>query len=322
MTALVAVCLTLTSPYVFKIAASFLVWLIHSIEGLAAEWKSADDFERAPSAPVARTLHEHPRLTSGKEQTYGTLKPATLSTADTGPSRATPNNTSGEQAPKHAQRVLSPQASPENDTGSLRSPKFGAATQRNMDPSQKSSLSPRNRDEDGSSTPDKSVSSIDSLSEQPKAIQSSASTANNETIGHYPGFGSDGETQSQCNDDAVYILQGASGSRETVWRYVKAIVRSSKRQIRSPSTTAIVITTVLFGLFVAHSVAGVFSAKIASDKSGLSSSKYCGIWEFDSNTGGEAAGRTDLKKKIHEEARAGQYARNCYGSPDPTSTES
>ena len=75
--------------------------------------------------------------------------------------------------------------------------------------------------------------------------------------------------------------------------------------------------TVLFGLCVAQAIAGVFSAKIASDKAGLSSSKYCGIWQFNEDAGGERADRDDWYN-YQKEARASQYARTCYNSQDPT----
>ena len=79
----------------------------------------------------------------------------------------------------------------------------------------------------------------------------------------------------------------------------------------------IFIVTILFSIFVAQAIAGVFSAKIASDRTGLSSSKHCGIWQFNEDAGGEPADRDDLYN--HEkEARASQYARMCYNSPDPT----
>lgn len=78
----------------------------------------------------------------------------------------------------------------------------------------------------------------------------------------------------------------------------------------------VVITTILFGLFVAYTVAGIFSAKIASDKAALSSSTSCGIWTFNTKAGDEVSYRNDLNNH-QKETRASQYARNCYNSPDP-----
>ncbi|KAL2048571.1 hypothetical protein N7G274_000483 [Stereocaulon virgatum] len=103
-------------------------------------------------------------------------------------------------------------------------------------------------------------------------------------------------SESRNNDKAVWIVWDRSLA-------VKAIV---------------VITLVIFGLFVAQAIAGVFSAKIASDRAGLASSPHCGIWQFDDNAGEEAADRDDLGN-YQKEARAGQYARTCYNSPDPNS---
>ena len=80
----------------------------------------------------------------------------------------------------------------------------------------------------------------------------------------------------------------------------------------------VVITVVIFGLFVAQAIAGVFSAKIASDRAGLASSSHCGIWQFDDDAGEEAADRDDLGN-YQKEARARQYARTCFNSPDPDS---
>jgi hypothetical protein len=71
-------------------------------------------------------------------------------------------------------------------------------------------------------------------------------------------------------------------------------------------------------------IAGVFSAKVATDRAALWASDCCGIWMFDDeNAGQEAASRADLYDR-EKEARAGEYARNCYGNPsvtDPTHCE-
>lgn len=113
------------------------------------------------------------------------------------------------------------------------------------------------------------------------------------------------------------ILEKSQDSRETVWEFVESLLHGGAKQADSPSTIMIVVTTVLFGLFIAQAIAGVFSAKIASDRAGLSSSQHCGIWQFNENAGGEPADRDDLNN-YQKEARASQYARTCYNSPDPT----
>ena len=112
-------------------------------------------------------------------------------------------------------------------------------------------------------------------------------------------------------------LNESSDSREFAWKFVESLLHGGAKQFDAPSTIMIVICTVLFGLFVAQAVAGVFSAKIASDKAGLSSSQHCGIWQFNEDAGGEAADRDDWNN-YHKEARASQYARTCYNSVDPT----
>ncbi|CAD6575328.1 MAG: hypothetical protein ASARMPRED_007188 [Alectoria sarmentosa] len=119
------------------------------------------------------------------------------------------------------------------------------------------------------------------------------------------------------NEGPVGTLNKSQDSREFGWKLVQYLLRGGAKQAKSPSTIMIVITTVLFGLFVAQAIAGVFSAKIASDRAGLSSSQHCGIWQFNENAGGEAADRDDLNN-YQKEARASQYARTCYNSPDPT----
>ena len=112
-------------------------------------------------------------------------------------------------------------------------------------------------------------------------------------------------------------LENSSDSREFVWKVIESLLHRGAKEVRVPSTITIVLLTVLFGLFVAQAIAGVFSAKIASDKAGLSSSKYCGIWQFNEDAGGEPADRDDWYN-YQKEARASQYARTCYNSQDPT----
>lgn len=363
MTALVAVCLTLTNPYVFKITKSFLVFLIRAIEGLAAEWRRTGEVEQASEPPAARAPEESTPLNVGKERAYGTLGSKSLDKADSRPSPLPPINSSEVQPPDLVNDLGSPQASREHDTEALESPQSGAENLDEGTSSPKSSHgspdyvkdlgSPQSSLEhdtgalesrkSGAEKSGKGTSSLESSHSRRDGFEDQASTAKQiVSLTHAEGQrqnapktplsptqegthlqhsrrSSDLERQSQRDDDAVGILDSAGNSRETIWRYVKVFIRGGKKQIESPSTPAIVITTVLFGLFVAQSIAAVFSGKIASDKSGLSSSTYCGIWQFDPKAGGEAADRADMKN-YHEEARASQYARNCYGSPDPTST--
>ena len=97
------------------------------------------------------------------------------------------------------------------------------------------------------------------------------------------------------------------------------LLHQGHQQWKSPAASVVVIVNVLFGVFVALTVAGVFSAKIQSDKVGLSSSSQCGIWRPDEKAGVEIADLEDLKSYT-EEAQASQYARNCYGPQDQYKT--
>lgn len=63
MTAFVAVCLTLTSPYVFKIAKSFLVWLIGLLSWLTKEWNNAH-LAKPPSSSSSVAESQTPLMQS------------------------------------------------------------------------------------------------------------------------------------------------------------------------------------------------------------------------------------------------------------------
>ena len=71
MTAFVAVCLTLTSPYVFKIAKSFLVWLLDLLYCMIAEWNNAHStiLSSSSSASESQAL-----LQQSQHVDYGTSK--------------------------------------------------------------------------------------------------------------------------------------------------------------------------------------------------------------------------------------------------------
>lgn len=115
------------------------------------------------------------------------------------------------------------------------------------------------------------------------------------------------------------VLGNSPDSREAalnVTRWTLDSLKSLKRQIESPAIMWVVVITILFGLFVAQLVATTFSAKIASDRAGLASSKHCGIWQLDIHAGKEAADRDDLDNYL-KEARASQYSRTCYNAPHP-----
>ena len=103
-------------------------------------------------------------------------------------------------------------------------------------------------------------------------------------------------------------------SREAVASWIHRIRNGGQRFLTS--TFMFVLAIILFGLFVAQTIAGIFSAKIATDRAALSSSTYCGIWKFDRHAGREASDRDDIYN-YQKEATASQYARNCYQAPNP-----
>lgn len=257
MTAFVAVCLTLTSPYVFKIAKSFLVWLIALLSWLTTKWKNTRSAE--PSSSSSSVTESQTLLRQSRHIDYGSGK------------------------------------KPENG-----------------------SISPDVQRPNG-----KPVNPVESeYNNQPHNVKSVSENQSPQTVATLPAAESSSDSERPTssvhgNEGPAKILENSPDSRETVWRFVESLLHHGAKEANSPSTTMIVIATVLFGLFVAQAIAGVFSAKIASDRTGLSSSQHCGIWQFDENAGGEAADRDDLNN-YQKEARASQYARTCYNSPDPT----
>lgn len=253
MIAFVAVCLTLTSPYVFKIARSFLVWLIGLLSWLTTEWNNSHlaEFSSSSSSdaesriPLLESQNAHYETSETQEDNIG-------------------SNSRGGQHPNG-----------------------------------KPSTAVRSQSDN-----------------QHHIVKSASEELTPPTIAIDP----DPERQTpsiQRDEDPANVLNISQDSRDFVWNFVKSLLHGGARQAESPSTIMIVITTVLFGLFVAQAIAGVFSAKIASDRTGLSPSQHCGIWQFNENAGGDAADRDDWNN-YQKEARASQYARTCYNSPDPT----
>lgn len=260
MTAFVAVCLTLTSPYVFKIAKSFLIWLIGLLNSLTAEWNIARSAK--PSSLLSGVADDQTPLLRNQNVDYGT-----------------------------SQR-------PENHIRS------------NMD---------------GQLPNGKPISAMESQSRDQRSINESVSEGrccSLQSVATLPAAESAPDSERKTPSDhggegPADIVKKYQDSREIVWNLVQSLLHGGAKQADSPSTITTMIITVFFGLFVAQAIAGVFSAKIASDRAGLSSSQHCGIWQFNENAGGEAADRDDLNN-YHMEARASQYARTCSTSPDPT----
>jgi hypothetical protein len=118
--------------------------------------------------------------------------------------------------------------------------------------------------------------------------------------------------------DPARTLNRSHSARKTVSGFIKTILlwlKGEEKPTASQWTTIVVIATIIFMAFVAHTLAGVFSTRVATDRAALSSSKYCGIWMIDDRAGQEAAERDDLLDYA-KEYRAGQYAQNCYNTPN------
>ncbi|RFU26795.1 hypothetical protein B7463_g9542, partial [Scytalidium lignicola] len=63
-------------------------------------------------------------------------------------------------------------------------------------------------------------------------------------------------------------------------------------------------------------VGGVYVARVKVNGPAILDSRKCGLWAYNSSLGGpEAASRAGLHD-LQKETRAGEYAQNCYGTPD------
>ncbi|KAL9127469.1 MAG: hypothetical protein Q9217_003669 [Psora testacea] len=245
MTGIVAVSLTLITPYIFKFVKSFLVWLFGLVGSLAATWQSSGAAEQSSSS-ISTRIHT-PLLRRHSEDSERSQR-AKAHAADAAPVASSDHASSGRDGAPNTSSI-----SQNGDITHLDSQAWG-----------------------------------------------------------------DARSSALRTDNFMRIMKTSTSSRETVRRFAEYLVHRGKAQCESPSIAIVVITTVLFGLFVAQAVAGVFSAKIASDRAGLASSKHYGIWQFDKDAGQEAADRDDLDN-YRKEARASQYARTCYKSQDPRS---
>ena len=259
MTAFVAVCLTLTSPYVFKIAKSFLVWLMGHLAWLTMRWN--DGYITEPTSSSSSATGSRTQLLPSQVPDYGTSE--------------APDHGSGSNAPDGQQLSV----------GASRAVKSQSASQSDV-------------------------------------VKGTSGGQDPQVLGLSPAAETNSESKRRMkllrgDQGLADTLEDAQDSREVTWKFIESLRRGGAEQAKPPSTMMTVIITVLFGLFIAQAVAGVFSAKIASDRAGLSSSQSCGIWQFNENAGGEAADRDDLNN-YQKEARASQYARTCYNSPNPT----
>lgn len=92
--------------------------------------------------------------------------------------------------------------------------------------------------------------------------------------------------------------------------------RHSRRTVRKWLENNTILGIVVLGAFVAWAIGSVFSAGVSNNRAALWDSEYCGVWKFNSSAAGiDAATRHDIYDR-QKEARAGEYAQNCYGSAD------
>ena len=137
---------------------------------------------------------------------------------------------------------------------------------------------------------------------------------------HTHRSGLSGQTVSDLQDnedkhDLFSILRHSESGRDFVWQCLKPLFQGEQNRL----TLIVSITLALFLIFVSWTVLVLASAKMASDRTGLSSSTVCGIWQFDVNASDEAAYLDDIYNRRKEE-RASGYAQNCYNSEDSTGT--
>ena len=119
-------------------------------------------------------------------------------------------------------------------------------------------------------------------------------------------------------EDLIYILKKSESNRQIVWQVMRNAYHDG---FSFKSVTAVVLlSSVLFGFFIVVTIASILSAKISSGRAAVSSSSECGIWWFDDDKGGEEAAYRDDLHKYWQEARSGQYARNCYNSALPSAS--
>ena len=120
---------------------------------------------------------------------------------------------------------------------------------------------------------------------------------------------------AEDDDDMISVLRHSKSSRDFVWQCLKLLFQGKNNRL----TLIISITLALFVIFVSWTVLILASARMASDRTGLSASTACGIWQFNVSAGDEAAYLDDIYNRQKEE-RASRYAQNCYNGEDSTDT--
>ena len=288
MLGVVVASLTITNPYVFKIVNNFLIWLFRRIGWLAAAWRRANTSEPPSEQSGVTTSLLRPPTGNDRISSPGEDEHLNLPDAGSGPSAGNQNVQVTEA--RNPDAAIS---SPEED-GHLNSP----------DAESGHSAGDQNVQVNEARTPDAAVSN--EQNDRVPRLQ------NGSTVNPAPGD----VRQSQYGTETIDILDKSRDSWEAELNLIRYILDPLKKQTRSPDILVVVVLTIFFGLFIGYVVASTFSAKIASDRAGLASSQYCGIWQFDDKAGDEAADRDDLYN-YQKEARASQYARTCYNAPNP-----
>jgi hypothetical protein len=104
------------------------------------------------------------------------------------------------------------------------------------------------------------------------------------------------------------ILKHAHDGRDLISKTIEFLRRKGDEN----ATFLVIASTIGFGIFVALTVAGVFSEKSFADRAALWSSERCGRWKFDSRDAPQGADARAAFSDRQKEDRAGQYAINCY----------
>lgn len=244
MTGVVAVCLTLTSPYAFRNVRSFVCWTLK-----CRGWHRATSNIADPTADQEALLSHGATTPDDVEQQPGA--DGNLRTEDTNHE----NEQNGDIEHLLESRQITNQSTLVLETGEFEAiPGSGDHRDESIPPA-----SSRNRS-----------SRANSL------LRGSKHRVQGQPV------------RPERDATLLDMLDASESSREFAWNCVKYIFRSGKRP--SELSTAIFLTLIcLFGVFVAWIVVDFLSANIASDKTGLSSSEHCGVWQFDDAAGDEAA---------------------------------
>ena len=87
--------------------------------------------------------------------------------------------------------------------------------------------------------------------QDPQSIETSTALENGPVL-------ESGASSVHVDQGPADTLNRSVDSREFVWKFVESLLHRGAKQAESPSAITIVIATVLFGLFVAQAIAGVF----------------------------------------------------------------